>query len=156
MSHIEASGIAEDLAIVVLSLLLGVIVIIAIRFLGKFPSELDRIGSDLNLYGYGIGLSIVFAYEAGRPVLKCFRPSWIPLIAGAALIFTLILYGYNLHISQKIRDMNRFRFSDGLETWEDLDQLLSGRRGKALFRKSITIGFVPTLIIIAFDIVGGK
>ena len=43
---------AFGLAMVII--MLGVLFVAALRFVTRVPSELDRIGCDLNLYGYGI------------------------------------------------------------------------------------------------------
>jgi hypothetical protein len=148
------AGAAESTLLVVLSFLLGVLVLVSLRFIGKFPSELDRIGSDLNLYGYGISLSFVFGLEAGRPILRCLEPRWIPLAVAASLVLTLILYALNLQLSQRIRKMNPWRYSDGLETWEDLKDVCSSPAGKVLFKRSLILGFFPALTIVLLDILG--
>ncbi len=147
---------SQAIALIVLSFFLGVAAIVAIRYVGKFPSELDRIGSDLNLYGYGIGLSFVFALEAGRPVLQCLEARWVPLVTAAALLLTVILYAINLYISHKIRTSTGRRYPHGIETWENLQELLGQPGGRRLFRRSLQFGFFPTLALILLDIFGGK
>ena len=133
-------------------LLLAVVLVLALRRIGQFPSELDRLGSDLNLYGYGIGLSFLFGTYFGRPVLRLIPSEHtVFLITVVALLISLILYGANLWLSNKIRQLHPRKYIHGVETIRDLLDVFADKRGCRLLGGSLAIGFFPTLLLVLFD-----
>jgi hypothetical protein len=149
-----AVEIGRNLILSILVLLLGVGIIVVLRTIGAFPSELDRIGSDLNLYGYGIALSFMIGVQLNRPVLSWVGPPQrTTLFIGTALLLTYVLYGLNLFLSEQIRNVDRERYERGVNSVEDFFAILAQPRGARLIRWSLSIGFFPTLSMILADLV---
>lgn len=140
------------LILTALVLIFAVGFVVALRRIGDFPTEFDRTGSDLNLYGYGIGLSFVFGVVVGRRVL-----SWIEsrelllLFIVCVLLLSYLLYGINLFLSRRIREL-KADYSHGVDSETDLGEVLAIPAGRRLIMWSFFLGFVPTLIIIVADI----
>jgi hypothetical protein len=143
----------DRLLFVVLSLLLAVVIVVFFRLYGNVPSELDRIGSDLSLYGYGVGLSFLFSKQLGRTVLEWLPENTFALFIVLALLVTLLVYLITLELSQRIRKLERGRFSDGVESWDELQALLRISAGRRYMSWSLTLGFVPALALVMLDMI---
>jgi hypothetical protein len=136
-----------------LTLLLGVAIVVAFRRVCDFPTELDRIGSDLSLYGYGVGLSFLFGTQTGKPVLSWLKPpERVTLLISVAILITLLFYCINMFLSRRMRAINRFQYRDGIETFDDLMEMLGERRGLQLFAFSIACGLLPTATLVVMDL----
>ena len=138
---------------IVLALLLGVAVIVVFRYFCNFPTELDRVGSDLSLYGYGVGLTFLFGTQLGRPVLRWLQPpERVTLVVCLSILLTLLFYCINMFLSKQIRQLDRRKYRDGLESLDHLTAVLSDRQGRRFFAWSLICGLFPTLLLVAMDL----
>ncbi len=135
-----------------MALMIGVALLVGIRLLGKFPSELEKIGSDLSLYGHGVALSFFLGFVLGRPVLTSLGSQ--QLIVGFALLGLLtsyFFYGYNLYIAKSIRECKP-AYSNGLEELTDLGAVFADPHGRPLLVRSLALGLFPTVVLIVADL----
>jgi hypothetical protein len=149
----DALAVAGTVLIVSLSFLLGTMVILVVRAVGDYPSELEKVGSDISLYAYGIVVSLLFAIEAGRPVLSKLPNRYVPLALAIALLATLLTYGYNLKLASDVRKANK-KYHDGIRTFRDLADALTDPKASTPLRRSVSLGFFPALSVVLLDLLG--
>ena len=143
-----------NVSLVALILLCAVGLVVGIRRFGRVPSELDRIGSDLSLYGYGVGLSFLFGAQIGRRVLPWVPPARVTLVIVLSILVTLFFYLVNLYLSDRIRHLDPHdRYLRGLDSFDDFREVVANPQGRRYIIRSLTLGFIPTLGLIIFDII---
>ena len=121
--------------IALMVILVAVGAAVTFRMHSKYPSEIDRWGSDLNLFGYGIVAALgLRLHSAG---------SWVEI----ALLATLALYLWNLALSEKMRAMDRARYGHGIESFSELSPDC-----RTTWWFSLSLGFLPTYFLIVWDL----
>jgi hypothetical protein len=111
------------------------------------------VGTDLSLYGYGLGLSFLFSKQLGRDVLSCVPPNGFPIFIVVALFLTMIIYLVTLRLSQRIRRMQKGKYSDGIDNWRELRAVLRESAGRRNMSWSLALGFLPTIVLVMLDMV---
>lgn len=134
-------------------LILAIAIVVVLRRIGSFPTEFDRIGSDLSLYAYGIGLSLIVGIQLRRPVLSwAGSPERLVLFVFFMTLLAYVSYGVNCFLSERIRDLRRRRYSSGIETETQLIEVIVDRRGRRLLASSIALGLFPTICLLVADL----
>ena len=139
--------------LIFLGLFFNVVVLVYFRLMSSIPSELDRIGSDLSLYGWGIGLSILLSTQTSHPMLGWLPAARVTLIVSVALVVNLALYILNMRFSKLMRAIKP-ELSEGLESYSHLREVLSHKSGFRLFVWSIILGLSPTVVLAALELWG--
>jgi hypothetical protein len=130
--------------------LIGIIVFqVILKVTSRFPSELDRIGSEINLYGFGILLSLlVLALDSKEPVFPWIEPGNVVLFICVALAATYCSYVVNLSLAERIRRLGRGGLKDGIETLEELSKVLVNPEGRRLMTFSLMLAFFPIAFLL--------
>lgn len=147
---LQAGGWLLMVAVLVVTVGVGFAVIL--RFLGRFPTELDRIGSDLNLYGYGVAIALFGGTLVGRPGLAWVDSGWGRILVFGGGILTLLLYGCNLYISGRIRNLNQALYVHGLDDAGHFAAAWQDPEGRRLIVWSLGLGLFPTILFTIADL----
>jgi hypothetical protein len=136
------------LAIICFIALFSAVLLVFFRVIGNFPSELDRIGSDISLFGFGMSIFLLLQAAQGRPILpRIGSPELSLVFAATSLVVTLLAYVSNLYFSWRIRQLNLSDYAQGLETIEHLRRVMEDPRGRRLMTASLMFALFPTILI---------
>lgn len=149
-----------DVVLATLNALLTIVVftlfLVFTKVLGRYPSELDKIGSDINLCGIGISL---FPYlgliHNQMPFFGIESKEFSAFFSVILFLAAYISYWVNLDLSGRIRELDASRYRNGVETFEELHEVLASPRGRHLMTVSLAVAFFPILIVLALFVIWG-
>ena len=161
---LDASGFANivsnaltKIMLTCVALAIGVGSLVLLRRAGDYPSELEKIGSDLNVYGLGVSLSLFVGKYHGLSLLDTIEIKGVALlITVVGLVFSGLFYHLNLYLSKQIRELPGAPCSGGIHSFEELDLVLRDTKGKKILFQSLALGFVPSLILTIADLFKAK
>src|SRR6266480_5080479 len=136
--------VLSSLGWVLVAFVVGVGLLVLWRYNSPARSELDRLGSDLALWGWGIGASFILAGLRERPdvIMSSVRASlWVSVTVIGILP---VAYIACLRHSEAIRKLG---YPRGLENVKDLQKVLRHPEGRPCFVMSLIIGFVPSFVL---------
>jgi hypothetical protein len=129
--------------------------VVAIRYKAHgIPSELDRIGADLSLFGYGIAVSLLLALFLGHRVFAKLNVEAHEAFGIAFFSFLLSVFSYlfTLHQSECIRKTKGFRFGKGVEKISQIQMVRRDGSAKRALFWSLVVGFLPTAFLFALEV----
>jgi len=141
---------AYTVLVMLVSVFLIEVLVVTHRHFGNLPADLDRVGSELNLFAYGVAVTLLLGIFLDVAVLPRF-PSKSSgaffLIVSMFFIFNLYAYGYNAKLSNRLRSSPPLQ--DGINTLADIQHVLQNREILLLLTISWMFGLVPTVACFA-------
>ncbi len=148
-AFVAAQKLVWLLTVAGLVLTIAVGVGIGMRAIAKV-TEFDRLGSDLNLYAFGVAIGLYGGILVDKPDLVWLNShlGWLIVVIGS--ILNLMLYGANLYLSSRLRSLHPL-FVDGLNMgqFRHAYQLSEGR---SVIRLSVGLGLFPAMILLLADL----
>jgi preprotein translocase subunit SecE len=132
------------------------ILIVIHRHFGNLPADLDRVGSELNLFAYGVAVTLllgIFLDVALLPRFPSKSSGAFFLVVGMFFLFNLYAYGFNAKFSNRLRSSPPLE--DGINTFADIRHVMHSREKLFLLIISWMLGLVPTVACFAAQIFWG-
>ncbi len=157
-SHPPEGSAHGGYALIVLAVAVFLVegLVILHRVYGKLPADIDRVGSELNLVGYGVAVGFLVSIFLNVAVLPRFPAKSSGAFIMSVLLFflfNLYAYGFNLRISELIRSSASLQH--GIRNGADLKTALRSPRELFLLSVSLTLGLIPTIACFAAQIYWG-
>jgi hypothetical protein len=138
----------SQILICTLLFFVAVPLLVLLRIFMKIPAELDRLGVDLSLYGYGVATSLIAAWTLGHRIFVhlALRPREVNDLVIGSFILCVLSYMGTLHLSERLRMTDKRRYGKGIIGLPQLRQVLVTGEAKVHFWLSLMLGSLPAAL----------
>jgi hypothetical protein len=153
-AEVAVSAFARSLSVAEV-LILGLIclaLVIFLRWVSKFPSELDRIGADVSLYACGSAFSLFAAAFLEQGVFKGTRKEDVLFVGTSGILLSLMSYFSSLYFSEGLRKHSNPLLPSGIDDWDQLTAVLHDPQCARYLKRAVGLGLVPGTFFFVLDI----
>jgi hypothetical protein len=136
-------------------LLLGficLVFVVFLRWISRFPSELDRIGADISLYACGSAFSLFAAAFLEGGVIGGASKEDALFLGTSGILLSVMSYFASLYFSEALRKNATLRLPYGIDDWGQLSSILNDKDGATHFKLALALGLLPGIFFFLLDI----